>query len=255
VVYLWRGSPAEVIAPCERGVSTCEMGVWSACRGEVPPIEEVGTLVCDGIDNDCDGCADGVMNAEGLCEPATSARFDVLYIIDISGSMSDEIGAVTEATRSFSEEFSAGDWHFALAYAPGLVDRHAPQLIHDLTGYTEFGAALAIIPTTGIGGDEPTYDAVWEAMSGDLGVTWRPGAAKIIIVFTDEEGQSHRARYSLPSIDERDICDARTGEVLAAVVDPRHASGFDDCMSVFELSNDAVEMVTHLRSIIRDPCD
>ena len=61
------------------------------CDGEVIPKEEL----CNGKDDDCDGVIE-----EELTET------DILFIIDLSGSMMDEIDAVISALTSFSLSYS-----------------------------------------------------------------------------------------------------------------------------------------------------
>ncbi len=43
------------VGECEKGVTTCENGIWGECDGGVEPVEEDCS---DGLDNDCNGLVD-----------------------------------------------------------------------------------------------------------------------------------------------------------------------------------------------------
>ena len=127
-----------------------------------------------------------------------------------------------------------------------------PQL--DLSDFAAFETSLMSVDADG-GGDEPQWDAVYELGTGELALSWREGATRIIAVFTDEEGQSYRTRRGLSAVDEAAMCAAQSrGEVLAVVAEPRDHPDFDDCAAVFPISDDAVAMAALLDSIIADPC-
>src|SRR5688572_11324272 len=98
------GSP--LLSPCMRGFQACESGRWGTCMGEVAPNPEQGLLGCDGVDNDCDGCVDGMIDSGGTCVSAEPVGFDILFAIDTSGSMGEEIAAVRTATNDFSAMFA-----------------------------------------------------------------------------------------------------------------------------------------------------
>ena len=56
--------------------------------------------VCDGADNDCDGEVDF---GEEIRDT------DILFVVDWSGSMDEEINAVRVALNQFAQQFSAED--------------------------------------------------------------------------------------------------------------------------------------------------
>ena len=238
--------------PCQKGVRLCVDGEWSECKDEVPPVVEQGLLGCDGIDNDCDGCVDGILSGDN-CISRQPTAFDVVYLIDISGSMESVILAVVTATNNFSSAFAGNPaFQFGIVTIPEVEPRAG--LHTDLTDFTSFSTALTTIET--LGGEEPQWDAVYEITTGEIPVSWRPGSTRIIILFTDEEGQSYRSRRSgLTDITESDMCSVLTrGEVLATVTTPEFSIDFDDCGFIFPLSEDVVEMTSNLNMIIDDPC-
>ncbi len=244
------------LPPCQLGYRICANGMWGECLGDVNPVPEQGLLGCDEVDNNCDGCTDGELVA-GVCEESEATDLDVMFVLDISGSMSGKIEAMKTATHDFAVRFPE-----TVAYRFGLVllspswgvEDDRPFLEQDLTDFDTFEAALNNVPLEG-GGLEPQYDAVYELGTGEMPVHWREASTRIIIVFTDEEGQSYRAAYGLSNVGEREMCDALThGEVLAFVTDPQYNADFDLCALLFEVSADSAAMESQLETIVQDPC-
>ena len=245
---------SDINPPCAKGIRICEGGAWSACMNEVPPVPEQGLLGCDGLDNDCDGCVDGVLT-DNLCMSAEPTSFDVVYVIDMSGSMSGSLAAVVAATNDFSSTFSGNPaFRFGIITLPSVGADGVSTLHLDLSEFNVFQQSLLSLTKT-TGAIEPQWDAVYEITTGELPVTWRESSTRIIIVFTDEAGQSSRLDRGLSFVDESIMCSTLTkGEVLAAVVPPEHSVDFDDCGTIFELTEDAAMMAANLETIISNPC-
>lgn len=236
--------------PCERGVQVCYGGYWDDCIGAVAPRSEAGTFACDGIDNDCDGCIDSVFY-DGTCHAAPTNGFDVVYAIDTSGSMASRIEAVKQATAEFTSTFSGNPaFRFGLVLVPGFIDERV-QVVSSLVPFTTFSSVLNSSMLGIGGGSEPSYDAIYLLGTDDLRIGWRRDTVRIIILFTDEAGQS----YLSPRITNQTACDALThGEVFAYVTDPLLARTFNACGQFFELTSDPIAMAEALRTIIQNPC-
>ena len=59
------------IGACTDGMQTCiggEIGYWGDCKGSIAP----GAESCDGLDNDCNGCADDGLCCDAVLECPTS---------------------------------------------------------------------------------------------------------------------------------------------------------------------------------------
>jgi len=244
-------STSELFPPCERGVQVCNMGLWEECVGGVQPIPEVGLLACDGEDNDCDGCVDGYLTSSGECAEHLVSGYDVVFAIDVSGSMLGAINAVRDAVDMFSELYrSDPGFKFGIVLFPSETRDGYPEVFLPLSPFAVFETALAMVTTTG-GGDEPSYDAVTMLGTGDLAIGWRRNTIRIIILFSDEYAQS----YSSPRNTETTMCESLThGEVLAVFENPSFFDDFDQCGMVFALRRDPLTMVDDLSGIISDPC-
>lgn len=207
-----------ILLPCEQGVQLCVGGAWTECAGDIPPVPESGFLACDGIDNDCNGCVDGELDPETLvCTFHPASLFDVVFVIDVSDSMAGSIDIVTAAVGLFAGRLASSNMQYGVVTIPGN-ETAAPSVLQDLASLETLRTTLGAISVRG--GTEPQLDAVYGLGTGDLEISWREDAVRIIIVFTDEAAQT------LLDITEQDMCDAlSSGEVLIVVAPLVYARG------------------------------
>jgi len=271
---------------CEPGMMTCLTGVWGGyddqdnflagmCMDEVVPQDEE----CNGLDDDCDGMVDW-----GKEVPET----DILFIIDWSGSMGDEISAVLTALNQFAGHYSLQDkLHWGLIVGP----REAPgdfeerlYMISDISSFPDFLGDFAGLGNTGMNtGSEMLLDAIYlslQNISGntpiDLAITpwnnwvgesvptkdqfklsWRPGADRVIIVFSDEAPQS----YLSPQLSPADVigtCQA-TPQLKTYTFSVNEQWEWDEIANscggkYYPLSNNTVEMYNYLMEILDEIC-
>jgi hypothetical protein len=195
---------------CQAGEQTCFEGVWGSgmpfepnqCLGEVTPLEADR---CNGVDEDCDGVIDD--NKE--MEPT-----DILFIIDWSGSMSEEINAVLVALTQFSNLYSDEDilrWGLVAIGVPSITFKDSMLLASDLLPFSDFMSNFqAHGKNLPVGVYEMIVDALWMSLGGstkdkewlpkigdstppkdEWALSWRSDAGKLVIVWTDEEPQSY----------------------------------------------------------------
>lgn len=168
---MWTGA-------CAPGIMACNRGEW-ICQGEVLSREEI----CNWLDDDCDGEID-----EGV---DGGPKVDVVFVIDLSGSMADSMEDILILFQVLGDHFGDDEHRFAIVAVPG-GERDDPYILLDLvTGY-ELNAAAGTLPTAS-GGREPTTDALWDVARGYMPLSWRDEAGCAEVVITDEELQTYRA--------------------------------------------------------------
>jgi hypothetical protein len=223
------------VGVCVPGEMTCFEGKWGnyddnnqfikkLCLGETIPEPED---LCNGTDTNCDGEID----EDKELEPT-----DILFIVDLSGSMYEEINAVMVALNKFAAYYSDSDvikWGlvFTASIAQGNVWGEQVVLKTDLVDFQSF---MNVFQNSGFvlnGGDEQNYDAIYLAIHNLVGalflpytltdlqwsnngfggsttesvppkeqwnISWRDDAKHVIILFSDEQGQT----YLTPQITE-----------------------------------------------------
>lgn len=241
----YSGPPGTLmIGNCIPGEMVCDAGTWGSynesddfipfyCEGEITPQEEI----CNGLDDDCDGIADW---GEEMKET------DVLFIVDWSGSMGDEMSAVMIALNQFAQNYSDEEvikWAFVRGpVSHGIYDERL-EMVQDLTGFSDFLTSLSNMDTSMQSmstAHEMLLDAIYIAIHNittilpyqisdfiwlgqkpgigpkvieshpplqNFDISWRASADRVIIVFSDEEPQS----FLSPSLTLEDVKMAVSG--------------------------------------------
>lgn len=219
---------------CKPGFSFCKEGEWGNnvegsfipdfCLDEVPPMTED---ICNGEDTNCDGII------EKELDPT-----DILFIVDMSGSMTFEINAVFSALSQFALYYSDSEvirWGLVLiALRENDPETSFPiekmKLQTNLNNFEDFMSSFAgIDPLQQSGGNEQSLDAIYFSIKNLVGggdydvnaatwlntnynggsippkeeweVEWREDTKRVIILFTDEKPQS----YLFPQITESNV--------------------------------------------------
>lgn len=175
--YCYDGEDEELwYGICHAGILVCDYGV-EVCENQQLPEEEV----CDGLDNDCDGFVD-----EDLSE---HDKVDIVFLIDLSGSMGSYYPSVASAAQLFATAFTGNpDFRFAIVGIPYPTGNDAGVIL-DFTDASTFQAELSLLSASG-GGHEPSWDGTYEACNEMLGLSWDGDARRYVVLFTDETGQS-----------------------------------------------------------------
>jgi len=284
-----------MVGICVPGEMTCDAGTWGNyddenfipyyCKDEIVPQDEI----CNGLDDDCDGIADW---GEEMKET------DVLFIVDWSGSMGDEMSAVMIALNQFAQNFSDEDvikWAFMrgpVAVLPSTYDERL-ELVQDLIGFSDYLTSLAGMDASMQSMStayEMLLDAIyisvhnitatlpypmasleWPGASSvgtsvvesepplqNFDISWRSGADRIIIVFSDEVPQS----YLEPKLSIENVKTAVSGTPQLKLFTFSRTAGssqWEDIATAgngawYKLTNNPTEMYASLMEILDEIC-
>ena len=206
---------------CKPGEMICEAGEWGnvddnqafipqVCLGEVIPADQDA---CNGADDNCDGVIDDGKELQDT---------DIVFVIDASGSMGDEISAVLAALNIFAQHYADKDvvkWSLIMSPIWDFSSyKDKAFIVSNLESFEDFYNKLTQLQFVANGGGEMTYDVLYLALANlvnpaslphaisDLQwqpwvmsdpeipqfvINWRPNTKHVIILITDEEGQSY----------------------------------------------------------------
>lgn len=251
VVFCYTGPEGTAtLGECRPGVKKCVAG-HMFCQGEVLPMPEA----CNQKDNDCNGMVDDVLS--------NYTGNDIIFGIDVSGSMGIYIETIAEVVCEYSQATQSDP---TLSVQIGLVTIAQPdtsyELALDLTDAQTLCETLQALEHPG--SYEPTISAAHAVVNptNPLNISWREGAKRTFIGFGDEPAQSSTCFENWCSL-EQEInqsiwyCNASDTSVYWFVEEDfvryeQQASGCGG--AVFGLSSYGEQMRRDLNDILDDAC-
>lgn len=217
---------------CKAGVVQCDPIWWSEyCHGEVTPIAEV----CgNSLDDDCDGAVDEP------AENAPQAMLDVVFHIDRSGSMDEEIERVVQVIQTVAQQLDVTyDVRWAAMAFPDPDEDTYPFILAPFGSAGDLIEALKKLELDG--GVEPVYDSVVMAVN-DEQMKWRNASTKIHLIWTDEPGRNQSAHTEADAA--RVLREA--GHLAVVFCSPFDYGDYDALGRFFPISSASVEFIATL---------
>lgn len=139
-------------------------------------------------------CDQGARGCETASDdnPNLHTKADVVFAVDISGSMQPYIDGISDAILRFVNNYSGTPHRFGLVVfgqGDNALETSGPdgRVVIDLTDVSSFQAAFSDLVADG-GGVEPMYDSVYALASAanPYGIDWSSDGHPFIVVVTDE---------------------------------------------------------------------
>lgn len=161
---------------CSPGFVVCVEGN-KECVDQIIPSQEF----CDGLDNDCDGQVDEIENELD--------EIDLVFALDVSGSMQDTLNAVKTAICNFAAAEDGDSYKFGLVLIANPYNSYS--LRKNLTNAAEICEEMETFFL--LGSQEPQLDATFDIVDSQnpFMLNWRPNAQRVMVGFTDEVIQSN----------------------------------------------------------------
>ncbi len=175
IVFCYGGPEGTVTnGECRPGVEACIDGI-TFCDGEVRPTDER----CNQRDDDCNGFTDDV---------TTIYEYVAMVLaVDISGSMGDELDAVTGVICDYASQGANASYKFALAL---IAEPDGDfSLVQNMTDAATLCEALQDVTLNG--GTEPTLSTAEAVVdpTNPLMIDWPENSKRIFVGFGDENAQ------------------------------------------------------------------
>jgi len=172
--------------------------------------------------------------------------------------MQAKIAKVQTTTRNWSNKFAARtDLKFALESCPGRVFEEDSQVLlrTNLTNAVAFNVEVNKL-FAGNTGWEPTIDAVYMTAvpANPLGLNWTPGANRIMILFADEEAQTHFIMPPVTAVEAGAVA-LDAGMVVHGFLDLQYSATYTPMITptggrVFNINGSYQQIETDLDSIV-----
>lgn len=267
---------------CKPGTVVCAAGKWGSyannifiadlCAGEILPIEEE----CNGVDDNCDGITDWDEEINDT---------DILFVVDWSGSMQQEIDAVLIAMNQFAQYYALEDKiHWGLLVGPKNAGGYYEylELAANISPLQDFLSAFGSVGgVNSTGSQEMLLDGLYLSMQGitsqnpydilaaiwqediaesvppkdSFSLAWRPNSDRIIIVVSDEAPQS----FLSPEVTESDIISACTSAIKLKIYTLAKFSHWKNIAEScggkqFNLTSSSVDTYNSLMQILDEIC-
>lgn len=122
----------------------------------------------------------------------TASATDIVFVLDVTGSMGDEIASVRANMQAFMNHLQSQNMDYRIGF---VVFGDIVYVYNQYSFYTSFTDIMNIIQNIdlgehGIGSGQDYPENQLEAMAEGCTFNWRPGASRVMIMLTDAEAHT-----------------------------------------------------------------